>query len=75
MRVVRSLARALAEPLQQERIETHMPGILPTYATQSVQMTIKFSSGDRLLVVSDSLAQAREFCLLGPDLLVTNKKD
>ena len=32
MRVVRSLARALAEPLQQERIETHMRGMLPTNA-------------------------------------------
>ena len=32
MRVVRSLSRALAEPLQQERIETHVRGMLPTYA-------------------------------------------
>ena len=31
MRVVRSLARALAEPLRQERTETHMRGMLPTY--------------------------------------------
>ena len=31
VRVARALARALAELLQQERIETHMRGILPTY--------------------------------------------
>ena len=31
VRVARALARALAEPLQQERIETHMRGISPTY--------------------------------------------
>ena len=42
--------------------------------TQIVQMTIQFSRGGRLLVVSDSWARAREFWLLGPDFLVTNKE-
>ena len=59
MRAVRSLARALAEPLQQERIDTHVRG-MPTYLVRDC-VTIKFSRGDWLLVLSDSLARAREF--------------
>ena len=38
-------------------------------------VAIKFSRGERFLVVSDSLVRACEFWLMGPDLLVTNKKD
>ena len=52
MRAMRSLARALAEPLRQERVETHMRGMLPTYAnTHIVQMTIQFNRGGKLVVV------------------------
>ena len=34
-RIVRSLARALAEPLQQEKMEVHVRGMLPAYANIS----------------------------------------
>ena len=47
---------------------------MPTHLVRD-RVTMGFSRGDRFLVVSDQLARAREFWLLGLDLPVTNKKD